>query len=313
MRVLVASRSPDLAMILGVAGYEVVDGRPGDARDWVTTGEMPPADVLVVDLAGHDVGNPLVNLAVTGEQPVAVVTTDDGAHVRDSPMVRVVGRPLSRDAVIAAIDAMTVATGSTQREVGEPSAEVPVRPGGTAPDAAPGEQRAPGPGSYTRASYAALVEQLSDEMTLAEVCAEVCALVTDAGRADAAALLVRDGDRWRVSGGSGLRDLEHRIELDSGHWLISEMLGSVRGAVIDHSDVARQYMRNAPVASRDQLAFVTSTALQAVLVVGRGEVPFGADDLTYLKGVLDEAQPHLLHALAIRRLARALGRFRDKT
>lgn len=306
MRVLVASRTPDLAMILGVAGYDVTDGRPGDARDWIEHAELPDADVLVIDVPDANSNDRLIRLAAEGTSPLPVVTTSDAAEWSGIDSVHIVARPLSRETLIAAIEALAPSPALPETTAAEPE---PVDSGALSeePPLIPATQQ------RGALSLVDLRDELTDEMTVTEVATEVCALVTESGRAEAAALLIADDGRWRVSGGSGLRQLEHRIELDRGHWLVKEMLSSTRGAVIDRSDVARAHMRNAPVSSREQLAFVTNQSLEAVLVVGRDEDAFDADDLSYLVQVLHEAEPPLRRALDLRALARGLSRFRDET
>lgn len=305
-------------MILGLAGYDVTEGRLGDVRAWVEQGTLPHTDMLVVEVGSTDETDRLISLAVDGESPVGVVTTALVPAWEGRESVRAVDPPLGRHTLVTAIESLRRQQPSHERAADPASppasgaSAVPAAP--TPPENPRGSESPPRPESLLRSgSLIGLLEQLAEEMTVGEVATEVCALVTDSQRAEVAALLLPDNRRWRVSGGSGLRPLEHRVELDAGHWLVREMLASTRGAVVDRSDVARAHLHNVPVSSREQLAFVTHRALQAVLVVGRDAGAFDADDLTYLVQVLDEAEPPLRRALELRELARGLSQFRDET
>lgn len=316
MVILVASRGPSLAMILGMAGYDVLDARPGDAREWGRADPLPACDVVVLDLDDRDLCRSAVRAARDTENPPRVLLVTGNPHEWsdiEGPDLLTVQPPLSRDSISGAIQALTSPPPST---VDQPSAtsladhvpdvttEVPVQPVAPASEAS---SLAP---PLSRAAED-LRAQAMDAMTLSEVASEVCALVVEQSRADAACLLLPDAERWRVAGGANLRPLEYRIEIDAAHWLIKEMLRSVKGAVIDRSDVARSQLMHSPLAWQAQVAFVTYRALGAVLIVGRQSGTFSEPDLAYLLGLLGEAAPHLQQALSLRHLARDLERFRD--
>ena len=60
--------------------------------------------------------------------------------------------------------------------------------------------------------------------------------------AEAGALLLPDGDSWRVAAGEGLRRLEHRYVLAADSWLVHHRQAH-KGAIIDRTDVARERCR----------------------------------------------------------------------
>jgi hypothetical protein len=315
MRVLVASRGPSLAMILGMAGYDVLDARPGDAREWGKTDPLPGSDLVVVDLDDEDLTHSVVQAACDADPPpgVLVVTQTPGAWSDVSGIGLVtVEPPLSRDSITAAIDALSSpAPTAPEASVQQPAAAPTVaRAPDDRIDAPPTSSKQP-VSARPLGSVDDLRAAARDAVTLPEVASEVCALVVDDGKADAACLLLPDAHRWRVAGGANLRPLEHRIEIEDGHWLIKEMLRSVKGAVIDRSDVARSHLMHSPLAWQAQVAFVTDRALGAILIVGRQSGTFSQADLEYLLRLLDEAAPHLQQALSLRQLARDLDRFRD--
>ena len=163
---------------------------------------------------------------------------------------------------------------------------------------------------------AGLVRQLSPlvhELFGVRETAEV--VVTDAVErtaAGAGALLVPDGRRWRVAAGVGLRQLEHRYELDADSWLVYEIARGYRGAIIEDTDVARTPLHGAPLASRRHLLAVPVPTVDGLLLVARDDdPPFTEADLLMLAHVGEEAAPLLATALETRALARALLEFSD--
>src|SRR6185437_4538794 len=67
-------------------------------------------------------------------------------------------------------------------------------------------------------AVATLLDRRSELFGVAETAQVLAEEVIERGEADAAAVLVPDGGRWRVSGGVGLRPLERRLLLDTSHW-----------------------------------------------------------------------------------------------
>lgn len=163
---------------------------------------------------------------------------------------------------------------------------------------------------------ATLVRQLSalvhDLYGVRETAEVVIADGVERTAADAGALLVPDGGRWRVAAGVQLRPLEHRYELDADSWLVDEIVRGHRGAIIEDTDVARNPLHGAPLASHRHLLAVPVPTIEGLLIVARDDdPPFTADDLQALAGVGQEAAPLLSAALDTRALARALSEFGD--
>jgi len=148
--------------------------------------------------------------------------------------------------------------------------------------------------------------------TLSEI-AEV--IVEDAikqAAADSGALLVPDEGVWRVAGGSGLRPLEYRYQLTAESWLVERVGASLKGILVEDSDVARNNLHGAPLASRTHLLAVPVPLVRAVLLLSRDEnPPFTADALGELAYLADEAGPLLKRAIDTRTLARALAKHTD--
>lgn len=183
-------------------------------------------------------------------------------------------------------------------------AQTPPHPRRRATDRLPDQ----GPGEVVTA----MLESANVLYTLSET-AEV--IVEDAiARADAksGALLVPDGDAWRVAGGVGLRTLEFRYQLTAESWLIERVGESHRGLLIENSDVARQALHGAPLASRTHLLAVPVPDVTAVLLLSKDEdPPFTESVLAILANLAREAGPLLQKAIDLRTLARAMARHLD--
>ena len=141
-------------------------------------------------------------------------------------------------------------------------------------------------------------------------------IVTDAvdrAGADAGALLVPDDGVWRVAAGVGLRPLEHRYELADDSWLIEQIAQAHKGAIVQESDVAREQLHGAPLASWRHLLAAPIPGVEGLLIMARrDDPPFTEEDLSALAAVGREAQELLQAALDTRSLARALWQFRDE-
>lgn len=176
--------------------------------------------------------------------------------------------------------------------------------------------RPPSDASPDGSGPAALVRELNLLVPLlygvAETADVVIAEAVERTGAGAGALIVPDGDRWRVAGGVGLRSLEHRYELDAGSWLVREIALGQQGAVIEDSDVARPPLQGAPLASWRHLLAAPVPDVGAVLLLARADDPaFDEADLRTLALLGREADPLLAAALDTRSLARALSQFRE--
>jgi hypothetical protein len=148
--------------------------------------------------------------------------------------------------------------------------------------------------------------------TLAETAEVIVEDAIDRAAASAGALLVPDGEVWRVAGGVGLRTLEYRYQLTNESWLIEKVGESHRGLLIENSDVARQALHGAPLASRAHLLAVPVPDVTAVLMLSRDEdPPFTESVLASLAQLAREAGPLLQRAIDLRALARAMAKHLD--
>jgi hypothetical protein len=157
-----------------------------------------------------------------------------------------------------------------------------------------------------------LRRSLPDLTPLREVCDVIAEDAVERVDADSSAVLVRDGDVWRVSGGYRLRPLEERLVLDDRHWLVTEILPKRRGVLVEESDVARTQLHGAPLAHRRHVLVVSLPAVETLVIVGReAGGPFDPADLVALKEVRDEGTSLLEQALDLRAVARELAHLRD--
>ncbi|MBT0771032.1 hypothetical protein KIH74_18985 [Kineosporia sp. J2-2] len=129
---------------------------------------------------------------------------------------------------------------------------------------------------------------------------------------EAAAVLVPDGEIWRVSGGVGLRPAERRLELPDSHWLVAE-IGSGRAVLIDDTDIVRQQLAGAPLAAWHHLLAVPVPDVRVIVVLARDEDggAFTEADLSTVYPAVRESSVLLAQAIETRRLARALAPLRE--
>jgi hypothetical protein len=137
--------------------------------------------------------------------------------------------------------------------------------------------------------------------------------VVERADADAAAVLVLDGQVWRVSAGVGLRPLERRLVLDDTHWLIEETAIGGRALLVEDTDIVRQKLSGAPLASWRHMMTLPIGELRAAVILARGGEagPFRERDLAAVVDPVREAAGLLERALQVRRLARLLAPMRD--
>jgi hypothetical protein len=295
MRVLVATQSASLASVLELAGHEVTEARPGDARQW-TTGEVPPDhDAVVIDLADADLATGVAAVLRAAQQHSSIVVIQGASSGWDAavlpPETTVLRPPLSRETLLASLTAQAQAASTA-----EPAHVAPPRPAPTTTSLPDLQQ------------LAAAVDTL---LTVEEVGNVVASDAADRLESAAIALLVPDGDSWRVVGSHGLRPAERRIVVSADHWLVAELVNRKRGAVIEHTDITRAQLRQAPLASLDHIVVATETELKALVMAGRDEDPFTEHDLAVLVSLLRAAGPSLKQALDLRDLARQLQPFAD--
>jgi hypothetical protein len=156
-----------------------------------------------------------------------------------------------------------------------------------------------------------LLEHVDDLYAVPETADVVVADAVERARAEAGALMVPDDGAWRVSGGVNLRSLEQRYELRADSWLVLEIARGRKGAIVEDSDIARQPLQGAPLASWKHLLAMPIPHVDGLLLLARSTETFDESDLEALAGLVDEAGPLLARAVDVRRLARALGPYRD--
>ncbi len=137
--------------------------------------------------------------------------------------------------------------------------------------------------------------------------------ILDRVRAEAVAVVVADGTRWRVAGGIGLRPLERRLALPADHWLIAEVSDDGHAVLISDTDAIRPSLAGAPLAAWHYLLAVPVPGHQAIVVLARGPQadPFETADVARLAPAVREAAALLRSALQTRTLARRMASLRD--
>jgi hypothetical protein len=307
-------------------------------------------DVIVLDLeSAGATAEAVVDLRTSGHrQPVIVVANDtdgwDGLFA-DHPELHLISLPIAPKSLLSTVDrAMRGAGGRADSESVPRLASVGASDTGmapTAPDAmsaeplpAPGTSattsRAPLPQSIAEAASPVashqptptlradaidlvrdlmpLVARLSRLPEVAEMARVRCTSVVPC---DASAVLVPDGDGWRVAAGYRLRPLEERIQIESTHWLISEVVSQGHGVLIRDTDIARTKLSGAPLASWPNLLALPITEVDAVVLLARRTKAFTRSELTSARQALGSASSQLREAVDTRNLARAMGVFSD--
>jgi hypothetical protein len=186
------------------------------------------------------------------------------------------------------------------------------------------EQPTVGTSAPSRAAHA---DQIDDSVDLVRRLSRVAhtlygvpetaeVIIVDAAErthADAGALMVPDEGRWRVAAGVGLRPLEQRYELHGESWLVQQVAQAHKGVIVEESDIAREQLQGAPLASWRHLLAAPIPQVEALLLLARrDDPPFDEGDLTILAGLGAEAGPLLAAAIDTRSLARTMWEFRDE-
>ncbi len=255
------------------------------------------------------------------------VDTNTGSMVADSPPLSAVPRTrrstrstrLPAGATSTSLrDMETLRPAPTAPRSESPGAETnarsgsgPGRPSGVAVDPAPS------PGVEPTDDAADLVRRLSRVVHALYGVPETAEVVVldavERTHADAGALMIPDDDAWRVAAGAGLRRLEHRYELHAESWLVQQVAQAHKGVIIEESDIAREQLQGAPLASWRHLLAAPIPQIEALLLLARrDDPPFDEHDLTILAGLGKEAGPLLGAAVETRSLARTLWEFRDE-
>jgi hypothetical protein len=150
--------------------------------------------------------------------------------------------------------------------------------------------------------------RLSRVHEVAEVIRRNCAGSVDCG---ASAVLVPDGDVWRVAAGQHLRPLEERFQITTEHWLVTEVATAHHGVLIKDTDIARTKLGGAPLVSWPNLLALPVEEVGAIVLLARDGNGFGRGDLTKVRQALGDAGTQLRDAVDVRDLARRLAKFTD--
>jgi hypothetical protein len=150
--------------------------------------------------------------------------------------------------------------------------------------------------------------RLSRVHEVAEVIRRNCAASVDCG---ASAVLVPDGDVWRVAAGQHLRPLEERFQITTEHWLVTEVAAAHHGVLIKDTDIARTKLGGAPLVSWPNLLALPVEEVGAIVLLARDGNGFGRGDLTKVRQALGDAGTQLRDAVDVRDLARRLAKFTD--
>lgn len=150
--------------------------------------------------------------------------------------------------------------------------------------------------------------RLSRVHEVAEVIRRNCA---EAVECAASAVLVPDGDAWRVSAGKHLRPLEERLQITKDHWLVTEVASAHHGLLIKDTDIARTKLSGSPLASWPNLLVLPVEEAGAIVLLARDSKGFGRGDLIKVRHALGDSGAQLQDAVDVRDLARRLAGFTD--
>jgi len=157
-----------------------------------------------------------------------------------------------------------------------------------------------------------LTARIDDVFGLSDTAQVVASQVVEQAGADAGALLLPDGGRWRVAGAVGLRPLEERYELARDAWLVSSVAASHRGLIVEESDIVRRELHGAPLAHWRHLMAVPVLVVEGVVLLARTATPFTEPELALAARLAADAGPPLAAAIEVRRLARLLEPFVER-
>jgi hypothetical protein len=307
-KLLLISGNLSLRMAVG-KDFEIVEERP--SRNW----QFNPASVDSVDAVLLDLHDEETTVRVLGEVfdtgyagsvLVCAVSGEDWSHVaeRSPKQIGVVELPVNGAALSAALNDLM--PGELSGRTGSRRREDPPQPP---------SQREPSPSVQQAEASSVHVRQLTEALPRLRTVGSVCeSLITDvvaATSSEACAVLVPDGEYWRVAAGLGVRHVEWRLAVQSDAWLLEEAVGQRHGIVVEDTDIARQRLSGTPLASWEQLMVVPVRETDVVVLVARHEQPYVDADIRRLAEAADEYRVGLADALALRDLARSLQEFAD--
>ena len=125
------------------------------------------------------------------------------------------------------------------------------------------------------------------------------------------AVLIRDGNAWRVAAGEGLRPLEERLRLTPDHWLVQQVADSHNGVLLSGGHGQWSELYGAPLSVRAHLLCAPLPPLGAILLLARDDEEYVEHDLQRLMPLCEEAGHLLADAVDVRRLARLLAQYAD--
>ena len=334
-------RNPTVAMALAGVGHDVSEIRPSGLTAHLQRTDLPSAEAVLIDRPDAEeslgllavvresgLGAPVLLLAGSGPDWAAL----DPASPGGGSAARLLALPVAGPALAAAVDevlALSPAFGPAEA-LPPVEAEGEVERGTVAPE--PAEPEPVDPAAADPEAVIIDLRAEEDEVEPVDVPAAVRTVLGHAERvygvpesaavvlaearrrvrADAAALLVADGERWRLAATEDVGDAERGEVLLPSSWLASTMGTARRGLVVEHSDLARERLQGAPLARRRHLLISPVWPAPVVLLLARSEDPdFAEDDVTALVSLAEEAGPLLAAALDARALARTLTPLRD--
>lgn len=348
-RVALVTRNALLAMGLTSAGHDVVEVRVSDADRWLAGDGVTDVSAVVLDLGDPRAALKVVaELRATGHWlPVLLVASHDPGWndpvLHELAGVDVLVLPISGPKLAEAaarLLARKVVRPVDRLPVPVPPADPAEEPVDPLPDPLPesppdgpwiaAEEPAPpadppqvdaGPASNLLArgpdgAAVPLVRELLVEVgSLSGVPDAATAVAEEAMRripSDGAAVLVPDGDLWRVSGGAGLRAAELQGGLPAESWFVQQVALAERGRIFRDTDITRRELIGAPMAAKEHLMAAPIPEVNAAILLGRDLGPeYDEQELAELIGLAREVTPVLSAALATRRLARSLHRLED--
>ena len=311
-------------------GYDVTVLDAADVEATVLLlSELPRTSTGPILLLAHDQSSALALDLAKGLSDIRIGPPISGPHLRerlhgiaDVPISADVDRPGQTEPVRPHHDQGELerrlrgrrTEPSTLERAGTPADLLSLSQGlsvlATPPIGPDGPPRPPAREQVTTASLvAALLERVP---SLLEVDAVAAAMADDAcqrAEADAAAILLNEDGRYVLAAGMGLGPLEHRLELDSDHWLVREVVRAGHGLIVEDTDIARLRLMGAPLSDSQHLLVVPITDVGAMVMVARDAegVAFTSTDLAAVTRLTAEAAGPLREVLQLRELGRRLA------
>ncbi len=161
---------------------------------------------------------------------------------------------------------------------------------------------------------AALTRHVPQFLSVREAAQSLADELLRCTRADAVAVLVRDGACWRVSGEHGLRPSELGQALTEDHPLVRRATLAPGPLTLGESAEARLELAGAPLVTWQHVLIGAAPEVPAVVVLARGErrPAFAKAQVNALRARLAHDSGVLTEVVAIRHLARLLDPLTDR-